>query len=180
MAIRLNRSAAYDRAYQRAAERLNPKQLVDNIKGDAQVITRDLPKLAQAEIKPSAKAAGVGGGMFGAAGYLGANAASLLFLAASGALGAWFVHLFDWGYLAAAALGATVVALVLLAIAGILAMLGKKQLQKVQPPKQTIAEAKATAESLKNSLSRGVQQVNTDARDRKAVAEVKKEAKDLV
>ena len=66
MAIRLTRSTAYERA----AQRINPKQLVDNIKGDAQVITRDIPKLAQAEIKPAAKAAGIGGGMFGAAGYL--------------------------------------------------------------------------------------------------------------
>lgn len=175
MAIRLNRSSAYERA----AQRLNPKLLLDNIKGDAQVITRDLPKLAQAEIKPAAKAAGVGGGMFGAAGYLGANAASLLFLAGAGALGAWFVHLFNWGYLAAAALGAVVMALILLIIAGILALLGKKQLEKVQPPKQTIAEAKATVNSVKASLASGVQQVNTDDRDRKAVAEVKKEAADL-
>ncbi len=175
MAIRLTRSTAYERA----AQRINPKQLVDNIKGDAQVITRDIPKLAQAELKPAAKAAGIGGGMFGAAGYLAANAASLLFLAGAGAFGAWFVHLFNWGWLAAAALGAVVMAIILLLIAGILALLGKSQIKKVQPPKQTIAETKATVDSIKASLTRGVQEVNTDARDRSGLAEVKKQASDL-
>lgn len=175
MATRLNPATAY----QRAAERLNPKTLVDNIKTDATALTRDIPALAKEEIKPSAKHAGIGGGMFGGAGYLAANAASLFFLAGAAGIAALFNTYLDWTILASAAIGGVIMAVILLLIAAILGMIGKKHIEQVQPPKATIAETKQTIEAIKGSLSKGVQQVNTDARDRKAVVETKRAAKDL-
>ena len=86
-------------------ERMDPKTLVNNIVVDTKSAAQDTVALAKAEIQPAAKAAGTAGGMFGAAGYLGANAASLLFMAGGFGFGLLFQHLFGWGPLAATALG---------------------------------------------------------------------------
>lgn len=160
------------------AERQNPKTFVNNLVVDTKSAVNDNIALAKAEIAPAAKAAGVGGGMFGAAGYLGANAASLLFLAGGLGFGLLYSHLFGWGVLAASALGFVTVAVVLLILAGILALIGKKKLKDVQPPKQAIAEAKTTIDTVKRSLTNGVNQVEADIRDRKDLSSARRAAKD--
>ncbi|GAA1391914.1 phage holin family protein [Luteococcus peritonei] len=160
-------------------ERMDPKTLVNNIVVDTKSAAQDTVALAKAEIQPSAKAAGTAGGMFGGAGYLGANAASLLFLAGGLGFGLLFSHLFGWGPIAASALGLVAMALVLLIIAGIMALIGKGKLKDVKPPKAAITEAKKTVETLKGSLQRGVNSVDADVRDRKGLAQVKKAAKDV-
>ena len=110
-------------------ERMDPKTLVNNIVVDTKSAAQDTVALAKAEIQPAAKAAGTAGGMFGAAGYLGASAASLLFMAGGFGFGLLFQHLFSWGPLAATALGFVSMALILLILAGILALVGKGKLK---------------------------------------------------
>lgn len=160
-------------------ERMDPKTLVNNIVVDTKSAAQDTVALAKAEIQPAAKAAGTAGGMFGAAGYLGANAASLLFMAGGFGFGLLFQHLFSWGPLAATALGFVAMALILLILAGILALVGKGKLKDVKAPKSAITEAKKTVETFKGSLQRGVNSVDADVRDRKGLAQVKKAAKDV-
>lgn len=160
------------------AERQNPKTFVNNLVVDTKSAVNDNIALAKAEVAPAAKAAGVGGGMFGAAGYLGANAASLLFLAGGLGFGVLYSHLLDWGVMAATALGFVTMAVILLILAGILALVGKKKLKDVQPPKQAIAEAKTTVETVKRSLTNGVNQVEADIRDRKGLSSARRAAKE--
>ena len=155
------------------------KDMINNIKTDAESLVKDNIALAKAEIQPAAKHAGIGGGMFGAAGYFGMNAASLLFMAGAFAFSLIFTKALDWSLPAAFALGFVCMAVVLLILAGILALLGKAQISKVQPPKAAIAELKTTVDSLKLSLQRGQNTVTANTLARKEIKEVKKQAKDL-
>lgn len=161
------------------AERSNPKTFVNNLVIDTKSLVQDNIALAKAEVVPSAKAAGVGGGMFGAAGYLAANAASLLFLAGGLGFAKLFAGLLDWSAIPAIALGFVAMAIVLLLLAGILALVGKSKMKQVQPPKETIKEAKLTVASVKQSLNRGLNEVDAEVRDRKGLAVAKRAAKDL-
>ncbi|MEL4503628.1 phage holin family protein [Luteococcus sp. H138] len=161
------------------AERQNPMTVVNNLVTDTKAVVLDNLALAKAEVTPSAKAAGVGGGMFGAAGYLAANAASLLFLAGGFGFAKLFSGLLNWGPLPSIALGFVAMALVLLLLAGILAMIGKSKMKQVKPPEQAIKEAKVTAETVKQSLASGVNEVNANVRDRHGLVVAKRAAKDL-
>lgn len=164
------------------AERLDPKTLVTNVVTDAKALVTDNIALAKAEAPALAKDAGVGGGMFGAAGYLGANAVSLLFMAGGFGFALLLAHLAGWGPLASLALGFVLMALILLVIAGILAMMGKKKIAAAKQKAahlQTVNEAKTSVESLKRSVRTGIAEVDADVRDRKGLAEAKRAAKDL-
>ncbi len=87
-------------------------------------LVRDELRLAQVEVTGKAKKAGLGAGMFGAAGLLalygvGALIATAI-LALALAIDAW--------------LAALIVGVVLLAAAGVAALLGKKRVQEAAPP----------------------------------------------
>ncbi|MEL4358320.1 MULTISPECIES: phage holin family protein [unclassified Luteococcus] len=161
------------------AERQDPKTFVNNLVIDTKALLTDNIALAKAEVTPSAKAAGVGGGMFGAAGYLAANAASLLFLAGGFGFAKLFASLLDWSAIPAIALGFVTMAVVLLLLAGILALIGKSKMKQVKPPEKAIKEAKATVATVKQSLTTGIDEVNANTRDRKGLAVAKRAAKDL-
>ena len=85
----------------------------------------------------------------------------------------------EWGMTASVALGFVLMAVILFLLAGILALVGKSKIKKVGPPKQTIAEVKTSVASVKQSLTSGVNQVETDIRDRKGLVQVRRAAKDL-
>ena len=161
------------------AERQDPKTLVNNVVVDAKALVKDNMALAKAELIPSAKNAGIGGGMFGAAGYLALNGVSLLFMAGGAGLGVLLAKQTEWGMTASVALGFVLMAVILFLLAGILALVGKSKIKKVGPPQQTIAEVKTSVASVKQSLTSGVNQVETDIRDRKGLVQVRRAAKDL-
>ena len=119
--------------------------LVKNITDDVKVLIRGEVELAKAELSASAKNAGAAGGLFGAAGYLAVNALSLLFIA--GALGLAILV----GY----PLGFVIMAVVLLVVAGILALVGKGRIKKIKGPEETVSEAKETGEAVKTAVNRG-------------------------
>lgn len=127
--------------------------IVKNLTDDIKVLVRGEVELAKAELTSSAKAAGAGAGMFGAAGYLALNAVSLLFIA--GALGLALLV----GY----PLGFVIMAVILLVIAAILALIGKSQVKKIKAPEETIAEAKATGDAVKLAVERGKAQAELPA-----------------
>lgn len=103
----------------------------------AKVETKEAIDLAKAEMTEKAKEAGKGAGMLGAAGVLGllAGIAFTAFLIL--VLGTFLP---DW-------LAALIVTVLYAAIAAVLALQGKKQLQSIDPaPKQTIETVKEDIE----------------------------------
>lgn len=99
--------------------------LVGNLTTQIPDLIRSEIRLAQAEVTEKGKAAGVGIGMFSVAGLLAFFGLGTLIacavLALALAVDAW--------------LAALIVGLVLLAIAGIVAMVGKNKVQEAGPPK---------------------------------------------
>ncbi|MCI1749331.1 MAG: phage holin family protein [Acidipropionibacterium sp.] len=131
-------------------------EIIATLKSDGQSLVQDNIALAKAELKPAAIHAGLGGGMFGGAGYFAINAASLFFIAAGFALSLWAQHLWGWTLFLCLLVGFGVMGVLLLILAGILALIGKSQIGKVQPPTATVAEAKQTVASLKSSFQHGL------------------------
>ena len=140
--------------------------LIKDIRGDAQLLVNDQVELAKAELTPAAKNAGIGGGLFGAAGYFGVNAATLIFIAA--AMGLAALGLPYWAAF-------LIVAGVLLVIAAILGAIGFTRIKKVKPPEKTIANGKALVAELQAAVSRATAAASapriegTMANDKKAL-----------
>lgn len=140
--------------------------LIKDIRGDAQLLVNDQVELAKAELTPAAKNAGIGGGLFGAAGYFGVNAATLIFIAA--AMGLAALGLPYWAAF-------LIVAGVLLVIAAILGAIGFTRIKKVKPPEKTIANGKALVAELQAAVSRATAAASapriegTVANDKKAL-----------
>jgi hypothetical protein len=109
-------------------------------------LVRDEVRLARAEITQKAKRLGAGVGLFGVAGVVALLGLGALVTAA--VLG--LAHLLP-GWLAA-----VIVAVVLVAVAGILALIGKKDVDKATPPLpiEAIAGVQADIDTVKKSLSR--------------------------
>jgi hypothetical protein len=124
--------------------------LVKQVSDDAKTLASQEMALAKAEVKESAKEVGIGAGMFGAAGYAAHLAALGLILtiifALSTAMQAW--------------LAALIVTVVLVAIAGTLAMSAKKRIKQAGPPvpQQTIESVKQTIETVKEEAKWGLGQ----------------------
>jgi hypothetical protein len=120
-------------------------ELVQQVSQQTATLVRQEMQLAQAELQQKGKSAGIGAGMFGGAGLValygvGALVAGVV-LALATAIDPW--------------LAAVVVGVVLLAIAGVVALLGKKQMEQAAPPKPEAAMA---------SVKRDVDEVKERAR----------------
>lgn len=99
-------------------------ELLKDLSNQTQKLVRQELDLAKVELSEKGKRAGLGAGMFGGAGLLGILALGALtacfILALATAMTAW--------------LAALIVAFVYGAIAGVLALIGKKQVQEATPP----------------------------------------------
>jgi uncharacterized membrane protein YqjE len=100
-------------------------ELVQQLSQQTATLVRQEMRLAQVELQEKGKRAGLGAGMFGGAGLValygaGALIAAIVLLMAT-ALEPW--------------VAALIVGVVLLAAAGLLALLGKKQVDQATPPK---------------------------------------------
>jgi Putative Actinobacterial Holin-X, holin superfamily III len=115
-------------------------ELVAAASRDLSELLRDEVALAKAEVADSAKSAGKGAGMLGAAGFLGVVAFVLLSIAAAYGLVALGLH---------PALAFLVVAVVYLLVAGVLGLLGKSAVSKAKPPERAIRQAKQLPQALK-------------------------------
>jgi uncharacterized membrane protein YqjE len=121
-------------------------QLVSELTTQISRLVRDEARLAQAEVTQKAKRLGIGAGLFGGAGLfaffgLAALITTIILLLAL-ALPAW--------------LAALIVTVVLFAVAGVLALVGKKDVQKATPPVPTeaIASTKTDIRTVKESARR--------------------------
>ena len=110
-------------------------------------LVRDEISLAKAELAEKGKHAGIGVGLFGGGGVLA--------LYGVGALIATLIIVFDlflplW-------LAALIVTVVLFAVAGILALLGKKQVTRATPPEpaEAVASVKADVDQVKHAVKAG-------------------------
>ena len=119
--------------------------LIKGITDDVKLLVRDEIQLAKSELVPAAKNAGIGAGLFGAAGYFAICALSVLYFAAAFALAqvveTWLAFL--------------IVGVALLLIAAALGLVGLMLVKKVRGPKRTIASANTTVAELKAAVQRG-------------------------
>jgi uncharacterized membrane protein YqjE len=124
--------------------------LLKQVSDEATTLMRQEIKLATAEMTEKAKQVGVGAGMFGGAGYT-------LHLAS---LGLMLCLIFALATAMAAWLAALIVTVVFVAIAGVLALAGKKRIQKAGPPipEEAIESVKQTIETVKEEAKWGLGQ----------------------
>lgn len=121
-------------------------ELVSRLTDQISRLVRDEARLAQAEVTQKAKRLGVGAGLFGGAGLMAFFGLAVLIAAAVLALAlavpAW--------------LAAVIVAVVLFAVAGVLALVGKKDVAAASPPipTQAIAGVQADIAAVKNAVQR--------------------------
>jgi uncharacterized membrane protein YqjE len=106
------------------AEETSLPELVRRLGDQLSTLIRDELRLAQAELQEKGKKAGVGVGMFGGAGMLVFYGVGLLITAVTLALA---LAVEPW-------LAALIVGVVLLAVAGVLGLLGKQKVQQAIPP----------------------------------------------
>ena len=116
--------------------------LVSQLSTEISTLVRDELRLAQVEVTDKAKHAGIGVGMFGAAGVLALYGVGVLIAAAVLALA---LVLDAW-------LAAVIVGVVLLAIAGVVALRGKRQVAEAGPPvpTQAVENVKADLDAVRH------------------------------
>jgi uncharacterized membrane protein YqjE len=122
-------------------------ELLKRLSQQTSELVRKEVDLAKAELGEKAKTAGKGAGLFGGATLFGVTA----FLALAGCLVALLATALDiW-------LAALIVAVVYAAIAGVLALMGKKQVQEATPPvpEQTVETLKEDVEWAKTRRPSG-------------------------
>jgi hypothetical protein len=129
-----------------APDNASTGELIGRLTEQISTLVRDEARLAQAEMTQKAKRLGIGAGLFGGAGLVAFFGLAVLISAAvlglAEALPGW--------------LAALIVAVVLFAVAGVLALLGKKDVQQGSPPvpTQAIASTKADIATVKKAASR--------------------------
>jgi uncharacterized membrane protein YqjE len=121
-------------------------ELVQQLSTQTSTLVRQELQLAQVELQEKGKRAGIGAGLFGGSGVValygvGALIAAVILLISS-ALEPW--------------LSALIVALALFAIAGVLALTGKKQVEEATPPapEQAIESTKESVDVVKERAGR--------------------------
>ena len=121
-------------------------ELVQQLSEQTSSLVRKELQLAQLEMQEKGKRAGIGAGLFGGAGAIALFGLAVLVAAAvlglATALDAW--------------LSALIVAVVLLAVAGVAALVGKKQVQQAVPPapEQAIQSTKRDVDAVKGKAGR--------------------------
>jgi uncharacterized membrane protein YqjE len=121
-------------------------ELVSRVSEQLSTLVRDEIRLAEAELKEKGRRAGLGAGLFGGAGLVawfgvGALVAAAI-LGLANAVAPW--------------LAAVIVGVVLLMIAGIAAVLGKKEITQATPPvpEQAVSSIREDVNVVKNSVRR--------------------------
>ena len=121
-------------------------ELVQQMSQQTATLVRKELQLAQLEMKEKGKHVGIGAGLFGGAGlvalYGGGTLVAAIVLALATFLEPW--------------LGALIVAVALFAIAGVMALTGKKQVEQGTPPapEQAIESTKLDVDEVKERAAR--------------------------
>jgi asparagine N-glycosylation enzyme membrane subunit Stt3 len=129
-------------------------EVIKNIQADVSTIVRGEIELAKAELIPQAKAAGLGAGLFGAAGYFAITGAGLLFTGLAFWLSLGFQSWFHLDVLGALTWGFIVLAVLLFLLATGIALLGKSRLNFTAPT-ATVENAEASLAAVKDAVEKG-------------------------
>ena len=121
-------------------------ELIGQLSDQLTRLVRDEVRLAQAEVTQKAKKLGVGIGLFGGAGVVALLGVGALVTAAILALA---LVLPGW-------LAGLIVAVALFLVAGVLALLGRKDVQQAAPPlpTDTLASVQADIDAVRQGISR--------------------------
>jgi uncharacterized membrane protein YqjE len=121
-------------------------ELVNQLSQQTSSLIRQELRLAQTELQEKGKRLGTGAGMFGGAGLVALYGVGALVAAAIIGIG---TLLEPW-------IAAVIVGVVLLAVAGVLALTGRKQVERGTPPlpRQAIESAKRDVDEVKAARSR--------------------------
>jgi membrane protein len=121
-------------------------ELVQQLSQQTAALVRQEMRLATVELQQKGKKAGIGAGMFGGAGVVALYGVGALIAAAILGL-ATFLE--PW-------IAAVIVGVVLLAVAGILALTGKKQVEQAGPPvpEEALESAKRDVDEVKRAKAR--------------------------
>jgi uncharacterized membrane protein YqjE len=121
-------------------------ELVQQLSQQTSTLLRQELRLAQSELQEKGKRVGIGAGMFGGAGVVALYGVGALIAAAIIGIG---TLLEPW-------IAAAIVGVVLLAVAGILALTGKKQVDRGTPPlpEQAIESTKRDVDEVKQARAR--------------------------
>ena len=124
--------------------------LVRQLSEQVSTLVRDELALARVEMVEKGKRAGIGAGLFGAAGVIAMYGLGALFVTAGAALA---LVLPVW-------LAALLVAVALFAVAGIAALIGKKQVRRALPPEPeaAMASGKRDVAAVRNAIREGRQE----------------------
>ena len=128
-------------------EQQSTGQLISRLTDDLSTLVRDELKLAQAEMSGKAKKAGIGAGMFGAAGVLALFGLGALVAAAILALA---LVVAPW-------LAALIVGVVILVVAGVVALVGKNRVGEAGSPvpDKTVESVKADVGAVRGAREQG-------------------------
>jgi uncharacterized membrane protein YqjE len=127
----------------KAAADASVGELVSQLSTQTSRLVRDELRLASKELQQSAKHAGIGAGLFSAAGLLALLGLMTLIAAAVAALA---LVLPVWA-------AAVIVAVVLFLAAGVAALFGRKQAAEVAPPQESVESIKADIKEVKDARS---------------------------
>ena len=132
--------------FSRADDDRSVSELVNQLSQQTSTLIRQELRLAQTELQEKGKRVGIGAGMFGGAGLVALYGVGALVAAAIIGIGAL---LEPW-------IAAVIVGAVLLAVAGVLALTGRKQVERGTPPlpQQAIESAKRDVNEVKAARSR--------------------------
>ena len=121
-------------------------ELVQQLSQQTAALVRQEMRLATVELQQKGKKAGIGAGMFGGAGVVALYGVAALIAAAILGI-ATFLE--PW-------IAAVIVGVVLLAVAGILALTGKKQVEQAGPPlpEEAVESAKRDVDEVKRAKAR--------------------------
>ena len=121
-------------------------ELVQQLSQQTADLVRQEMRLATAELQEKGKKAGIGAGMFGGAGLVALYGVGALIAAAVLGIGTF---LEPW-------IGAVIVGVVLLAIAGIVALTGKRKVEQATPPlpERAMESTKRDVDEVKKARAR--------------------------
>jgi uncharacterized membrane protein YqjE len=132
--------------FERTDEDRSVGELVQQLSNQTATLVRQELRLAQVELQEKGKRVGIGAGMFGGAGLVALYGVGALIAAAIIGIG---TLLEPW-------IAAVIVGVVLLAVAGILALIGRKQVERGTPPlpEQAIESTKRDVDEVKAARAR--------------------------
>ncbi|CUW06548.1 phage holin family protein [Propionibacterium freudenreichii] len=140
---------------------------IATIKGAIPKMIAGIKELAKAELVPSAKHAGIGGGLFGGAGASAFFAFKCLLWAATFGVANFYHYVAGRDWFTALALAFVTFAVIALVLAAVMGLIGWLQVKKVKMPTATIEETKASISALSSSVTAGLDDVKAEDEARK-------------